>query len=449
MAPTLNIPDSLLRLAPEIILAIGNELGLPDIKRFRLSCKAVAAILHHEVFRTVHLEVCKENMVKGVRKIEALAAGKHPACAAARVLSIGMLAPAASRAVLASTIWSPSPYPEETSEAADARKRLAAHLFDAITSLRGVNSVIWEEHEHDCYPASRIAMNAIKELPSLRSVRFRFESWPQIPLELDCLNDLTEISIKTGVAFPPYAELIFDNVAKAIAQNPNLRSIDICNTGIDHLHAYNSLHNLFRLYPRTAPPLGLVNLKLKSVNLCLDDAVVMRHLISLKSISLEDIHPHPSHTSLFYTSLPSDVWRVLDSNGIHLEEITLDEAPPSFIDYLSSYSGLKRLRFIDNPCKPADGTADLFFEKALLGHAQSLECLEIVPPYPEGRWCFSGSNSGRFSIFSKLKHLAVNFQLSDLQDFDHVGEKRSSSPLDPFVSKINTLNHFTRSDSTP
>lgn len=109
------------------------------MKHLRLSCKAIAEILYYEVFRTVSLEVSKENMERGVRKIETLATARHPACTAARVLSIGILSPASSRAL--SLQWRAESRPEDHPEAIVARESLNSHLFDAISSLKGVYSV--------------------------------------------------------------------------------------------------------------------------------------------------------------------------------------------------------------------------------------------------------------------------------------------------------------------
>lgn len=170
----------------------------------------------------------------------------------------------------------------------------------------------WEEHHNDYYATSRIVMDALKMLPNLRSVQFCFFGRPKIPLELDSLKSLDEIIISMAET---YLDVIFDNLAKAIAQNPGLKSIEISNVYFERQNLYQSMHHLFKYYPQTAPPLRLLNLKLKSFNLRLDDMTVMRHLIHLKSLSLEKIGSDCGYgPPLYYASRLKDVWQALRVN---------------------------------------------------------------------------------------------------------------------------------------
>lgn len=123
------------------------QLDLSNVKQFRLTCKAMADLLLHQIFRTLNLNISRTNMENGVKKIEALSGG-HAAGLAARELSIWSLAPAYDPAHPRSSTydnelrkWVSNPLPEAPSDVAIAEERLVNHLFNAISSMRGLYRV--------------------------------------------------------------------------------------------------------------------------------------------------------------------------------------------------------------------------------------------------------------------------------------------------------------------
>lgn len=85
-------------------------------------------------------------MHDGVHKVEILSTSTHLACLAARVLPIGPLSSAYNPSYQPTRRygrgnWMTDLPSEDPPEVAVAEKKLVAHLFDAITSLRGVQCV--------------------------------------------------------------------------------------------------------------------------------------------------------------------------------------------------------------------------------------------------------------------------------------------------------------------
>jgi len=146
-----------------------------------------------------------------------------------------------------------------------------------------------------------------------------------------------------------------------------------------------------------------------------------------------------------YGSSLDDIWKTLKSSKIHLEDLTLDVVVPSFLEYLASYSGLKKLQvtaggFLDGII--SDSTAKQFFSAPLTNHIQSLEDLGIIAPF-EGSWCFGPCNLAVISRCTNLKKLRmaiISGQLylppGNLDKFEDVGDK-------PNVVKlfIDTVSH--------
>lgn len=296
----------------------------------------------------------------------------------------------------------------------------------------------WMPSESDGQLVYRHVIDALKTLPNLRCIEIYFSKF-EIPLELDSFLGLDEIIVSTVKASPLLQDEILENLAKAIARNPGLKSLTI--SGIPHYgrpeaSRHQSLHQLFKYYPANAPPLRLRNLRLKSFLVRLDD-INIRHLQHLTSLSLQDVddpnyvclrllrhgyffdqkHQGLNQERKLYGSSTEEIWRRFTSAGVHLEKITVDEGPESFLEYLSSYSGLRELDLTPGGFTEgsvSDAIAVRFFDGILLSHAKSLEILRILPRY-EGRWCFSSCNSEQLSMLTKLKHLAVAVQLSSLK----------------------------------
>uniref|UniRef100_A0A8H8CGK0 Uncharacterized protein n=1 Tax=Psilocybe cubensis TaxID=181762 RepID=A0A8H8CGK0_PSICU len=189
----------------------------------------------------------------------------------------------------------------------------------------------------------------------------------------------------------------------------------------------------------------------------------MPHLVHLTSLILLDVddpfsgnhlvetgqHSNPDVLALFkerkrYGSCTKDIWNALTAARVRLEKIVIDNIPQSFLDYLLSYSGLKKLCLIYpgsvhsdfSDGKASDAMAALLFEQSLSNHARSLENLNIYAAW-EGLWCFGGHNRNAISNLTKLKNLGMSVRSSDLWNYrDKRKDKNSLPKRDPIVSAL-------------
>ena len=233
-----------------------------------------------------------------------------------------------------------------------------------------------------------------------------------------------------------------------ISQSPLLESIRFSNSHDYSQKGTRSLHEFFECYPESIPPLRLKHLSLTNCYVRLDDETIMRHLRHLTSLSLEHLlEPHSGYSNDF-ESIPKDVlekrnrwgssheqiWRTICSTDLRLEEITVDRTPSAFLEYIGSYSGLKKLKVITRGYKDgvtSDGAAKEFYE-ALRKHASSIEDLDVKACY-EGLWCFGHHNLALFSTLQHLRTLSVRVRPSDFTPWH-------SSRKDIIVSSLGLSN---------
>ena len=107
---------------------------------------------------------------------------------------------------------------------------------------------------------------------------------------------------------------------------------------------------------------------------------------------------------------PRDIWSTFTGSGIQLEELVHNTTNTSLLDYLSSYSGLKKLELSVSPSTNAsssDETATRFFSDVLPRHLVTLESLNL-DAYFEGEWCFTSRNAGLIGQCTKLNHLLMS-----------------------------------------
>lgn len=315
--------------------------------------------------------------------------------------------------------------------------------------------------------AHTAVLKALKSYSNLQSLSIELQSC-RIEIPFQTFTSLRHISVSCvgeDPDRPAHHAKSFENLIEMIAQSPLLESIDFTNN-------YNykrrklstrSLHHLFEHYPNdeNIPPLQLKRLSLASCLVRLDDEVVMRHLRHLTALSLEDLLEPLAPISVapaiaLADDAPADdpdeapaessnrdpeeeedeesaigkdilekqnrwgssyeqIWETIHDAGLKLEEITLFIIPPAFVDYIGSYSGLKKLVIGTGGFKDgatSDNAGKRFYE-ALERHADSIEELDISAYY-EGSWCFGHHNKSLISTFQNLKTLSMKVQSTDL-----------------------------------
>jgi hypothetical protein len=278
----------------------------------------------------------------------------------------------------------------------------------------------WRPLHKDGDWAQKDVMDALKTLPNLRVLLLHTTDC-NFPFPLHDLSGIQEISIH-GRSEKSNAEIL-DNVAKLVARSPKITSIDI-NSDSSYYAAdkSQSLHQIFKHYPQNFSPLRLRHLSLRACFVKLDDVTLphLQHLTSLSLVNIEDPHnrmrwaAEPSNLQLskeqqIYGSSIDDIWKALKNSRIYLEELALNIVVPSFLEYLASYSGLKKLRLTASGFHEgtsSDSMARQFFSTPFLNHIQSLEDLRISALF-EGYWCFGPWNQAIVSRCTNLKSFGM------------------------------------------
>ena len=166
--------------------------------------------------------------------------------------------------------------------------------------------------------------------------------------------------------------------------------------------------------------LNITHLSLKGLFVKLD-ATVLPHLRSLISLTTKGIFSPQDQVSgnpgAGFSS--GNVWSVLRLEKIHLQEIVTDDVRLPLIEYLTSFSGLRRLRLIEASylTKPlvSDQLAIKFYERALRNHVHSLDSLDIDVSY-EGNWCFASHCSGIIKNCTRLTLLKLSMNSEDMAE---------------------------------
>ncbi|KAF8953674.1 hypothetical protein BDZ97DRAFT_1679083, partial [Flammula alnicola] len=401
-----------------------------DVKQLRLTCKELGELLRPQVFRVLSINVTRNTLEDDVSKLRTLATTNYPASYGTRILYIRSLSPSydpSYRGPVWKHVegeWIAEAQAEDPPEVARAEEEVKRYLFNAISSLKGVQTVGWITHRKDDENAQKTVMDALKTLPNLRCLHVTIPNC-KIPLSLDSISGLREISI-VGTS-EQYHEDTLDSLAKLVAKTPELISIEISSNWrySQPINKTQSLHQVFKYYPVNASPLRLRHLGLKVCLVRLDEITMphLRHLTSLNLTNIEDPNMRPRYamgeeqeeTQILkeqkrYGSSLQDVWKMLTQADVRLEEITVDVVVPSFLDYLSSYSGLKKLNLTPGGFfegTRSDAMASEFFATPFAKHTRSLQELDIGALY-EGSWCFGPHNIFAISNCQNLRKLRMS-----------------------------------------
>ncbi|KIM42284.1 hypothetical protein M413DRAFT_444714 [Hebeloma cylindrosporum] len=435
-----------LSLPPELIESITDELDTNAVKDLRLSCKQLGEHLNSRVFRELTIGFTQMTYNRELSKVRILATTDcHAASSGTRTLRITSLSPTYDPGYPGPSLrnvggeWVYDPIPEDPPETRVAEEELKGYLFKAIASLRSVHSVEWKPANKDAEWAQKDVMAALKTLHNLRVLNVETGHF-KFPLPIHDLSNIQEISVHDTST--NYSTQIFDNLAKLVSRNPKITSIDIAGSSrysVDPIDKNPSLHWIFENYPQKSSPLRLHQLSLTYCFLKLDSVTLphLQHLTSLSLITIQEPYSRRvrwrsdgasdlerSKEKLAYGSSLDDVWKALKLSRIYLQELVLDVVVPSLLDYLASYSGLKKLWIIPGIFRDgssSDSMASQFFlSTSFINHVQSLEDLSITAIY-EGFWCFGPWNEGVISRCTKLKALKmaiVSVQLYPPEDAD-------------------------------
>ena len=247
-------------------------------------------------------------------------------------------------------------------------------------------------------------------IQSFSALRYLYiEPWfLQFSLTFKAFTTLESISIDASACSE--ISWLYTSLSKLYASCPTLTSLAISDrSGHYRLNINNNVDQIFLGGPNNIQPSRLRRLCLHNCFVRIDK-ITLPHLRQLTSLELICIQHRYSGQDLDYYGYPRDIWSTFIGSGIQLEELVHNSTSTSLIDYLSSYSGLRKLELLVTPFADAsssDEAATRFFNDVLSRHLETLESLSLEAYY-EGEWCFTSQNAGLISQCTKLNHLLMS-----------------------------------------
>jgi hypothetical protein len=267
----------------------------------------------------------------------------------------------------------------------------------------------WCASYQDAIWLQGVLWNAIRALPNLRHLvlNLKFIKDQRLIGDFKLLTELESIHILDPI-YP--ACWLFFNLAALLASPSKLTSLTIDLTHHFPYTMSESLHQLFQYCSAKHLP----RLRHLSLDYCLVllDEVALRNLSHLTSFKLlhtqyGDLGPHCSEVA----SSPDDIWSAFTGSGIRLQELEHDTITDSLLDYLLTFSGLRKLSLIglgDNEQHLSDTPAYARFCTFVLpNHQETLEELNITP-FLDCRWCFGSHNAYVIAKCTKLKYISMS-----------------------------------------
>jgi hypothetical protein len=258
-------------------------------------------------------------------------------------------------------------------------------------------------------------MNAVKTLPLLKSLELIVGSFNTADLQLQSLRNLQ--SIKVSAPNNDYFMNIIEPLSFLIARSPNLHTLHVGPT----YRPSPSLHHLLRSCPPNLV-LPLKHLGLQGIALKLD-SITLPHLHRLTSLTLHNYTtPEPDPEEMYVGEPeswhPDEIWAILKTTDVRLIGIDVNHITTTLLDYISSYSGLKKLRLAPMNFETQEESnlaADQFYNLCLGKHTSSLEELMVIARH-EGGWCLGDQALVVISLCKKLKILEGSLVSEALDD---------------------------------
>ena len=267
-------------------------------------------------------------------------------------------------------------------------------VFDALASLPFLNDL-----HLSCWPVSNPSLQ-LRRLPHLEHLTFTRKPWQ----DNDCIT------------FVPIAKLI--NWSQ-----PKLTTLLIDDHRYRDNRNVSNLNDFLLEISKSSVFLKITHLTLKGLFVKLD-ATVLPHLRSMISLTTEGVLSPQDQVS-------GNIWSVLRLGKIHLQEIVTDDVQLALIEYLASFSGLRRLKLTEAPSygtppQVSDELASKFYERALQDHIHSLDSLEINTNY-EGNWSFANHCSSIIKKCTRLTLLKLSINSEDMAEEKDDADDSSAS----------------------
>ncbi|KAF9532565.1 hypothetical protein CPB83DRAFT_627329 [Crepidotus variabilis] len=432
--------SNLISLSAELIFAIGGPLPFADLKQLRLSCRSLSDTISVLVLHSLHIFKEGSRLSEDVALLGSLADNSKtsPICLNAHTITFGYLDPGYSRADAKSSGISQSEYKNATNS-------IVTGIL-ACKNLRKVRSNIISEDPKWLQSAILTLMQTI---PSLRECVLNGGIFTR-GFNISNLITLESLSI-TEISDDP-KELV-DSVSDLIAASPNLTSLEMvkCKRWSTNYSLHSLLAKISQNPTQGSGGCAIKNLRLEKF-LVRFDSVALLHLKSLVSLSImqqENIHA----TLLFADSSKIDtmcgsspaLWTALRESGIHLQEIEHDCISDALIEYLESFSGLRKLELkvqYFSQTNLAGALLAKFFSRAFPKHMATLETFSIDSRL-ENQWRCGPTILQALIECPKLKNIGIAVDFNQLTN-PFALDKLDESPEGDIIKQLldQTITHL-------
>jgi len=277
-------------------------------------------------------------------------------------------------------------------------------------------STRWDLDESDPEWETLLVLDALASLPVLEDLHLSVWSPPDSPVQFQRLSNLKKFTLTSDSS---NRTTIIRTVAGLVGCNqPELTSLTIVDDGY-HDNGYAPTLQDFFAETSSSVCLKITHLNLSGLFVKLD-ASALRHLRSLISLTIMDMFSPYDETTEYQGPelLAEKIWSTLRSEKIHLQELVTDEAQPALVEYLTSFSGLRRLRLTwtssyRTPPEVYNQLAVHFYEQGLENHISFLESLEVRSSY-EGKWCFGNHCSNVIKKGTRLTLFELSINSEDI-----------------------------------
>ncbi|ESK84097.1 hypothetical protein Moror_11439 [Moniliophthora roreri MCA 2997] len=414
----------MLTLPPELLNAIVDELSARDKKNLRSTNKLFDLVVGPSLFSTLVVDVKERGLFASVSCLKVFSEEGCEVTSYVKNLVIRSLGPTFDFPFVRGAdgiTWITTPSSKEVDEKALAFDNMKELLPRVLSSFVNLASVEWTIPHYDPEWAHALVINTIATLPLLSNLSLEFV-WnyhkPHAsPLNLSPFHNLKSFSLKGS--FRDLEENVLRPIRGLLKNNADLSTLSL-----DFTKSSSSTEADLDQFITSWSPKVLAKANLKHLRLGLFQGTLtpssLSHLRSLSSLELLDARMVVS----------ANIWDALHQEKIHLREIVVPAVNDSFLRYIGSYSGIRKLHYhsVGAPIERADSTlADMFYEQVLPRHTDTLEDLAIHPRF-EGRWSFGERNA------KVLRQCTVLMSLGVSLDRVHGGSLNVASALNCALS---------------
>ncbi|KAK7043931.1 hypothetical protein VNI00_008097 [Paramarasmius palmivorus] len=399
----------MLTLPPELLNAIVYELSsLEDKKNLRITSKYLNLVVGPHLFSNITIDVKRNGLGPSVSLLKVFTTRGCRATSYVKKLTIKSLGPTMELPIARGLdgIIRPQMLTQEELDAKvvafDDMKELLPRMLSLFVNLTTVD---WTIPHHDPEWSHALVINTISTHPSLSNLSLEFV-WnyhkPHAsPLNLTPFRNLKSFSLKGS--FRDLEDNVLRPLRGLLKNNADLSSLSLNFTK----SALSSSADLDQFITSWSPK-SLAKSKLKHLRLGLFQGNLtpssISHLRSLTSLELLDVR-----------MVFSNIWDALHQENIYLREISVPAVNDSFLRYISSYSGIRKLHYhsLGAPIEVVDNSmADMLYDQVLPRHAETLEDLALHSSF-EGRWSVGERNLGALQSCTELRSLGLSINRSN------------------------------------